>query len=215
MSSAFSASIRVLFCGHRPNQIAFWTIRRSLWSFFRPFVAFLDMKSLRIGLIGLFAFSLNAWSGTPGLEGIVKAADGRPIKNAQVRIEAKSGKFAKAVTTDANGRYSCDGLTAGAEYKVTLLVDGKIKASILNEKMLAGRSTQLSFNLRKEKGSSNRHMVWVPQETGSHIGSTNGHWVEVDENGQAVTSDNPEVVKSGSDYARQLQNSGARAPTNR
>jgi len=173
------------------------------------------MKSLSIGLIGLFAFSFNAWSGTPALEGIVKSPDGEPIKNAQIQIEGNSGKFAKTVRTDARGHYFCDGVTAGSDYKVTLLVNGSVKASLMNTKIQAGKPTQLSFNLRKEKGSAKRHMVWVPSETGSHIGSTNGHWVEVDDGGRVVGNDNPEIVKTGSDYARQLQNSGARAPTNR
>jgi Carboxypeptidase regulatory-like domain len=168
------------------------------------------MKSLSIGLIGLFAFSFNAWSATPALEGIVKAPDGKPIKSAQLKIEAKSGKFVKTVTTDAKGHYYCDGLTTGADYKVTLLVNGSVKASILNTKIQPGNPTQLSFNLTKEKGSAKHHMVWVPQETGSHIGSTDGHWVEVDDQGRVVGSDNPEIIKAGKDYANQLQNSGAR-----
>jgi hypothetical protein len=50
-------------------------------------------------------------------------------------------------------------------------------------------------------------MVWVPQETGTHIGSTSGRWVEVDENGQVVNNVNQDVVRTGSDYAKQLENS--------
>jgi hypothetical protein len=90
----------------------------------------------------------------------VKAPDGHPIKNVQVRIEAKSGKFAKTITTDAKGYYLCDGLAIGAEYKVTLVVNGSVKASILNTKIQPGKPTQLSFNLRQEKGSAKHHMVW-------------------------------------------------------
>jgi Carboxypeptidase regulatory-like domain len=168
---------------------------------------------MKITTICLLLWASAMWVSAASLEGVVKSPDGRPISNAQVRIAAKAGKFSKTVTTNANGYYSCDGLTAGADYKVTLVVNGSIKASILNQKMLAGPATQLSFHLSGEKGKANRHMVWVPQEAGSHIGSSNGRWVEVDENGQAVNNDNPEVVRTGSDYARQLQNSGARAPS--
>lgn len=164
---------------------------------------------MRITAICLLLWASAIWASAAALEGVVKDPDGHPIKNAQVQISAKNAKFTKTVTTDAKGRYSCDGLTTGADYKVTLLVNGSVKASILNTKIQAGNPTQLSFNLRKEKGSAKRHMVWVPSETGTHIGSTNGHWVEVDENGQVVGADNPEVVRSGSDYAKQLQNSGA------
>jgi hypothetical protein len=40
-------------------------------------------------LISLVLMSGNAWAGTPALEGIVKDATGRPIKGADVRIEAR------------------------------------------------------------------------------------------------------------------------------
>ena len=143
------------------------------------------------------------------LEGIVKAPDGHPIKNAQVRIEAKSAKIAKTITTDAKGHYFCDGLTASTDYKVTLVVNGSVKVSILNARTVAGKSTELNFDLRQTKGSPKRHMVWVPQETGSHIGPSNGSWVEVDENGQVVNN-NPEVIRAGSQYAKQLENGATR-----
>src|SRR5262249_59125710 len=102
------------------------------------------MKSLSIGLIGLFAFSFNAWSGTPALEGIVRTPNGHPIRNAQLRIEAKSGKFVKTTTTDAKGHYFCDGLTAGTDYKVTV-ANGSIKAASASIKAHAGKPTNLDL----------------------------------------------------------------------
>jgi Carboxypeptidase regulatory-like domain len=162
---------------------------------------------MRITAICLLLWASGMWASAAALEGVVKAPDGHPIKSAQVRVEAKSGKFAKTTTTDAKGYYFCDGLAIGGEYKVTLVVNGTVKASILNTKIQPGKATQLSFNLSKEKGSAKHHMVWVPQETGTHIGSTNGRWVEVDENGQVVNNANPDVVRTGSDYAKQLENS--------
>jgi Carboxypeptidase regulatory-like domain len=165
---------------------------------------------MRIIAICLFVWASGVWASADALEGTVKGPDGRPIKDAQVRVEAKTGKFAKTITTDAKGQYFCDGLTTGTDYKVTLVVKGSVKASILNTKARAGKPTALNFNLAKGSAPE-RHMVWVPQETGSHIGSTNGRWVEVDENGQVVNnSANPELIKAGSDYAKQLENSGAR-----
>src|SRR6266571_4346857 len=80
-------------------------------------------------LVSLVSLSGNAWAGTPALEGIVKDATGRPIKGGDVRIEAKN--FSKIVKTDASGHYISDGLVVGT-YKVTLVVNGSVKASILN-----------------------------------------------------------------------------------
>ena len=168
---------------------------------------------MRITAICLLLLASGVWASAAALEGIVQAPDGRPIKKAQVQIEAKNAKFAKTITTDAKGHYLCDGLTVGTDYKVTLVVNGSVKASILNTRTGAGKPTELNFDLRQAKGlasSGKRHMVWVPLETGTHIGS-NGKWVEVDENGKVV-SDNAEMVKTDSNYAKQLELSGARRP---
>jgi Carboxypeptidase regulatory-like domain len=164
---------------------------------------------MRITAICLLLLASGVWASAAALEGIVQAPDRRPIKNAQVQIEAKNAKFAKTITTDAKGHYFCDGLTTGTDYKVTLLVNGSIKASILNTRTQAGKPTALNFDLRQAKGTSKKHMVWVPQETGSHIGPSNGSWVEVDENGQVVNN-NPEVIRAGSQYAKQLENGATR-----
>ena len=158
----------------------------------------------------LWVSSGLAWAGS-ALEGTVKAPDGRPMKNAQVKIEAKGGKFAKTITTDAKGHYFCDGLTAGANYNVTLVVNGSVKASILNTRTRAGKPTALNFDLRQAKGTSKKHMVWVATETGTHIGAANGHWVEVDDNGQVVNNVNPDLVRTDSNYAKQLENSKTNA----
>ena len=152
----------------------------------------------------LWVSSGLAWAGG-ALEGIVRAPNGRPIRNAEVRIEAKSGKFVKTTTTNAKGHYFCDGLTAGTAYKVTL-VHGSIKAASASIIAQAGKPTQLNLEWGLVEGSPKRHMIWVPQETGTHIGSTNGRWVTVDETGRVV-NDNPEVTSSG---AKQWGNGGTK-----
>jgi Carboxypeptidase regulatory-like domain len=176
-----------------------------LWSFFPSPIALLDMKSLAIGLIGLFALTVSAWSATPGLEGTVKDTNGRPIKGAEVKIEARTGKFSSAMMTDANGHYRFDGLTIGIDYKVTLMINGTIKAQIFNATAHTGKPAELSFDLRKATTTSKRHMVWVPQEIGSHIGG--GRWVTVDENGNVVPDDSS-VARMGQSDVKQMQMSG-------
>jgi hypothetical protein len=68
-------------------------------------------------------------------------------------------------------------------------VNGAVKASIMNTQTKADRQTQLNFDLKPVSASQpsspakkGKHMVWVPSNTGSHIG---GRWVEVDENDNA------------------------------
>jgi nitric oxide reductase large subunit len=136
----------------------------------------------------------------PALQGTVRDPSGKPIRGADVRIEAKNGKVV-TTKTDGKGQYVANDLAAET-YKVTLLVNGAIKASILNTTTKAGGPTTLNFDLKQEKGPSKRHMVYIPQETGSHIG--NGKWVVVDENG-TVINDDSNVQTMNSNSARQMQ----------
>ena len=123
--------------------------------------------------------------GPASIQGFVKDAKGAPIKGAGVRIESRDGKqVLNTVTTDPKGRYTSRGLQPGF-YRVTLLVNGTVKASILNTQTKANQPTQLNFDFKptSQAGSfakAGKHMVWVPARTGSHIG---GNWVEVDDEG--------------------------------
>ena len=140
-------------------------------------------KSLQIGLMGFLLCTASAWAGPASIQGIVKDAQGKPIKGADVRVESKDGKqLFNTVKTDKQGRYISQGLQPGV-YKVSLVVNGAVKAAIGNTKTKSDQATQLNFDLRplpaaqvnaaEKKG---KHMVWVPAGTGSHIG---GSWVEV------------------------------------
>ena len=145
------------------------------------------IKSLRIGLIGLVLSVATAWAGPSAIQGVVKDAKGQAIKGADVQIASKDGKQQfNTVKTDAKGRYISESLPVGI-YRVTLVVNGAVKASITNTKTKADQTTQLNFDLKpvpaaqtsagQKKG---KHMVWMPPTTGSHTG---GRWVEVDDNG--------------------------------
>jgi len=141
------------------------------------------IKSLQIGLMGFLLCTASAWAGPASIQGVVKDAKGQPIRGADVRVESKDGKqLFNTVKTDKQGRYISQGLQPGV-YKVSLVVNGAVKAAIGNTKTKSDQATQLNFDLRplpaaqvnaaEKKG---KHMVWVPAGTGSHIG---GSWVEV------------------------------------
>src|SRR6266478_7031259 len=111
------------------------------------------LKSLRIGLIGLFLSTANAWAASSVLEGIVKDAKGHPIEGADIRIETKNGgRLLTTMKADVNGRYSLEGLPAG-NYRVTLVVNGAVKTSINNTTVEASQSTQLNFDLTQARAS--------------------------------------------------------------
>jgi len=143
----------------------------------------MSIKSLQIGVIGLLLCVASAWAGPSSIQGTVNDAKGQPIKGADVRIESKDGKqLFNTAKTDAKGRYISQGLTASV-YRVSLVVNGAVKASITNTKTKPDQATQLNFDLRPTSTSQasagekkGKHMVWVPAATGTHTG---GRWVEV------------------------------------
>jgi Carboxypeptidase regulatory-like domain/Chaperone of endosialidase len=135
--------------------------------------------------MGFLLCAANAWAGPASIQGIVRDAKGKPIKGADVRVESRDGKqLFNTVKTDAKGRYVSQGLQAGV-YRVSLVVNGAVKASIMNTNARADQATQLNFDLKPASASQasagqkkGKHKVWVQSSTGSHIG---GRWVEVDE----------------------------------
>jgi hypothetical protein len=131
-------------------------------------------------------------NGPASIQGFVKYAEGEPIEGADVWIESRDGKqvFSK-VKTGPNGRYISPGLQSGV-YRVTLLVNGAVKASIMNTQTKANEPTLLNFDLKPTSQANNtarggKHMVWVPARTGSH---PNGNWVQVDDSGKARSGSN-------------------------
>jgi Carboxypeptidase regulatory-like domain len=144
------------------------------------------IKLLRVGVIGLMLCAATAWAGPASIQGIVKDAKGQPIKGANVQVASKDGKqLYNTAKTDAQGRYISQGLQPGV-YRVSLVVNGAVKASISNTKTKPDQSTVLNFDLKPVAAGqastlqkSGKHMVWIPAETGSHMG---GRWVEVDDN---------------------------------
>ena len=102
-------------------------------------------KSLILSLVGVILATFSAFAGgTSVLEGVVKDATGRPIKGADVRIEAKN--FSKILKTDASGHYVTHGLPVGT-YKVMLVINGQVKGPILDAKTQLDKPTQLNFDL--------------------------------------------------------------------
>ena len=140
-------------------------------------------KSLILSLVGVLLVTFSVFAGTSILEGFVKDATGRPIKGADVRIEAKN--VSKILKTDASGHYVTDGLAVGT-YKVMLVINGQVKALILDAKTQLDKPTQLNFDLSGKRASAKKHtqMVWIPSDINTRVGG--GRWVEVDDNGNIV-----------------------------
>jgi len=140
-----------------------------------------------------------AADGPASIQGFVKDARGEPIKGADVRIESRDGKqVLSTAKTDSKGRYSSQRLQPGV-CRVTLLVNGAVKASIMNTQTKANQPTQLNFDFKptSEAGNSTKggkHMVWVPGRTGTHLGGT---WVEAEDKGNEHSTSNLQTYSVG------------------
>jgi hypothetical protein len=173
---------------------------------------FMFIKLRQLGVIGLMLCAATAWAGPASIQGIVKDAKGQPIKGANVQVASKDGKqLYNTVKTDAQGRYISQGLQPGV-YRVSLVVNGAVKASISNTKTKPDQSTVLNFDLKpvaagqaNTQQKSGKHMVWIPAETGSHMG---GRWVEVDENGASNAGALNVKRANAEQLQRQMQSMG-------
>src|SRR6476659_6660926 len=130
--------------------------------------------------------------GPASFQGFVKDAKGEPMKGADVRVESRDGKQVfSTVKTDPKGRYISERLQPGV-YRVTLLVNGAVKASLMNTQAKANQPTQLNFDFKPTSQAANssrggKRMVWMPGRTGTHLG---GNWVEVDDKGHDHSGSN-------------------------
>lgn len=71
-----------------------------------------------VGIAGVFSGAAFGQS----IESVVRGPDGKPLKNAEVRIERKDNKSLVATRTDARGHYSHSRLSPGV-YTVSVVLD--------------------------------------------------------------------------------------------
>ena len=167
------------------------------------------IKSIWLGFTGIMLFVASASASSSVLQGIVKDARGHPIQGADIRIEAtNTGRLLTTVKTNAKGHYSSESLAAG-NYRVTLVVNSAVKASINNATLEPGESTHLNFELKRTRASvtvtKGKHWVWSPPFTGSRLP---GRWVEVDDSGSwaAAAPANHVVRVSAEEIQREVHN---------
>jgi Carboxypeptidase regulatory-like domain len=170
------------------------------------------MKSRILSLVFLAALTAPfAWADSSGgIEGTVKGVDGKALKGADIRIEAKDGSsWHKLTKTDNSGHYAYVGLADGT-YRVSLVVNGATKASINNVKTKNGGSANLNFDLQKTDQTAQTsvkrktHKVWFPSQTGSNLG---GRWVEVNDGDAGPGADG--VTKAGAGTIKAVQSNSS------
>jgi hypothetical protein len=174
------------------------------------------IKSLQLSFVTILVSAVATWAAPSGgparIQGVVKDSKGAAVAGAEMHIKAKDGSgLEKIVRTDAGGNYGVSNLPL-TDYEVVLFIGGQIKASINNTKALVGKPTQLDFKLTGQYAADttakkHTHMVYMPSETGSHLG---GRWVEVDDNtGASAAAGANNVKKLSGDAVRKMQGPGA------
>ena len=154
-----------------------------------------------------FAFSPSTPAQASGIQGEVRGVDGRPLQNAQVRIERKD-KAGAPVTmqTNAKGSYSSSALPVGI-YKISVVENGKVKSNVTVK--TAGGPARVDFNLKSSGGNGVKHYVLVTGGTGTHIAP---YWVEANAVGTPIAGDLNMETRSGElereMYRRQTNNTG-------
>ena len=132
------------------------------------------------------------------IEGVVRGPDGKPLKDAAVRVEQKGNKSVVTTKTDARGHYSYSRLSPGV-YTVSVVLDGAVKSS-LNVKTTTTNS-KIDFDLKPAAAKKVKHYVWVDAKTGTHMGSG---WVEVNDAGGNEPGASNVQTTSG-ELAREMQ----------
>jgi hypothetical protein len=159
-----------------------------------------------IFLVDVLVLTPRVWAASSAIEGIVQDPRGQPLRGAEIRIEGTEGSsFAKVTKTDSKGHYVYNGLRAGT-YKVTLIVDSAIKASIANVDMPESATTKLNFELKRypfaKPVEQGKHYVLVSAETGSHLA---GKWIEVDDQAKMSLGMKEHLRSAGSNVMRRIQ----------
>ena len=127
-----------------------------------------------------FAFSPSTPAQASGIEGEIRGVDGRPLQNAQVRIERKDKAGAPVtIQTNAKGSYASSALPAGT-YKISVIENGKVKSNVTIQ--MAASSARVDFNLKPSAGANVKHYVLV-SSAGTHFPP---RWVEADANGTPI-----------------------------
>ena len=168
------------------------------------------IKSLHVCFVTLLVSAVAGWASEPvgpaRIQGVVRDSASKPVAGAEVHIQAKDGSgLQKIVQTNSNGNFGVSNLPV-TDYEVVLFVNGQIKATLNNQKVFSNKPTQMDFKLTGQYAANTKskhtHMVYMPAETGSHLG---GRWVEVDDTTGAAGAQSSDVKRLSGDAAKSFQ----------
>ena len=126
---------------------------------------YLRMRNLAVFAAFFLSFAAVAPAQVSGIEGTVKAPDGKPIQGAVIKIERKDIKGSYNVKTDKKGHYGHYGLPLGT-YKLTLMVNDKEVDRVDNVRTRLGDPLEVPFNLQAQGSQSAQGAPGAPGAPG-------------------------------------------------
>src|SRR5215475_16177947 len=84
----------------------------------------MKLRSLALAAAGMAFLAVSAFAQITTIEGIVKGPDGKPVQNAEIKIDRTDIKGNYPTKTDKKGHYIYMGLPIG-KYNVLVFVEGK------------------------------------------------------------------------------------------
>lgn len=155
--------------------------------------------------LSALVFAASALAQKSTIQGIAADIGGKPLKNAEVRIQNEKSKTVPVmVKTDAKGHFVAADMPAGV-YTVSVVLNGTVKWSAAHVKAASGKVVQLNLSehpavaVAAAGTQPKKHAVWIPDQTGSHLG---GHWE--DQPYQGPAADNVDAM--GAEQLRRMQN---------
>ena len=157
----------------------------------RRIVAALMSKLVPLAFTSLLLCAANSLAQSI-IQGQVTGVDGRGAQGAQVRIQSARGQQSPIlVKADARGHFVANNVAAGP-YNISAVGAGGVSSTVQAIKVQGNKPITVAFDLRNNggaktagNGKKKTKFVYVPDQTGSHLG---GHWIEVDENASGVPS---------------------------
>jgi tetratricopeptide (TPR) repeat protein len=122
----------------------------------------MKFRNLAACCAGTLILAFTSFAQITAIEGVVKDADGQPVKGAVIQITRTDIKGTYKVNTDKKGHYIYNGLPMGT-YNLACVVDGKEVDKMNNVKTRPGDPMPIDFDLKKSAAANTQQQQAMQQ----------------------------------------------------
>ena len=127
----------------------------------------MKIRNLALATAGLLYLSAAAFAQITAIEGVVKGADGAPVKDALIQIDRTDIKGHYKVKTDKKGHYIYNGLPMGT-YDISVQIDNKEADRVKNVRTSPGDPQPINFDLKERAQSEAARQAAMQQAAALH-----------------------------------------------